>query len=58
MWYLQAALGGNPSAQYNPAIMYIKGEGVRPDRQKAMEWFEKAATNGSTEAQEALKKLQ
>jgi TPR repeat protein len=36
----------NPQAQFNVALMYEKGRGVRQDTAEAMRWYEKAAQNG------------
>jgi TonB family protein len=59
---LLAALGaaregaerGEAAAQYKLGMIYLTGQGVKPDRDEASKWFEKAAAQGSAEAQEAL----
>ena len=42
---------GNVDAQYNLGVMYEKGEGVRQDYRKAIEWYEKSANQGYAAAQ-------
>ncbi len=42
---------GNPSAQYNLAIMYHQGQGSKKDLDKAMDWFRRAADQGYASAQ-------
>lgn len=39
----QAATLDHPHAQYNLAVMYQKGDGVKLDMNKALFWYEKAA---------------
>ena len=48
---LKLAKQGNADAQYNLARMYFNGNGVTEDIQKALDWFQKAAEQGNTEAQ-------
>ena len=45
------AENGNEISQYNLALMYRKGEGVKQDFKQAHEWFLKAAELGDTKAQ-------
>lgn len=45
---------GNPLAQFNLALMYHSGLGVKPDEMKALSWYHKAADNGYYIAQEYL----
>ncbi|MDX9692186.1 MAG: tetratricopeptide repeat protein, partial [Acholeplasmataceae bacterium] len=47
----QAAQLDHPNAQYNLAVMYHKGDGVKVDSQKAFYWYEKAAHAGLAIAQ-------
>lgn len=47
----QAALLDHPNAQYNLAVMYHKGDGVKEDPEKAFFWYEKAAHAGLAIAQ-------
>ncbi len=54
-WFERAAKQDHIEAQFNLALMYINGEGVRQDEQKGVEWLRKAAVNGSEDAQEILK---
>ncbi len=41
---------GNPRDQINLAMMYYQGNGVHKDFTKAIEWAEKAAMQGSSDA--------
>lgn len=45
---------GNAQAQFNLALMYHGGLGVKRSEQQAVAWYQRAATNGSKEAQEFL----
>lgn len=45
---------GNAQAQFNLALMYHGGLGVKPDECEAVHWYQQAAANGSKEAQEFL----
>ena len=47
----EKAINGDIEAQFNLGFMYAKGQGVRQDYQKALEWYEKAANQGDTKAQ-------
>jgi TPR repeat protein len=47
---LQNARQGDSEAQYNVGAMYQNGRGVTPDRDKAAEWYDKAAKQGNTSA--------
>jgi len=42
----RAAKAGNPNAQFDLAIMYATGHGVKKDERLAFNWFHKAARNG------------
>lgn len=44
----RAADQNHPLAQHGIGFMYMEGEGVRQDITQAIEWFEKAATQGLT----------
>ena len=48
---LQAANSGNPKAQNELGMMYIKGDGVAKDAEKAADWFRKAAEQGDAKGQ-------
>lgn len=50
----EEAAKGNPTAQYNLARMYHKGEGVEANSKKASEWYAKASENGNADAQYIL----
>lgn len=41
----RAAVQDHPNAQYNLAVMYQKGDGVKQDDQKSFFWYEKAASH-------------
>ena len=45
---------GDAAAQFNLALMYHRGLGVAPDEQKAVQWYQKSASNGYAKAQEFL----
>lgn len=47
----QAASQDHPNAQYNLAVMYQKGDGVKQSNQKALFWYEKAADQNLAIAQ-------
>jgi len=42
---------GDPKAQYNVALIYEHGKGVKPNIAEAMRWYEKAAKQGNAKAQ-------
>ena len=46
----RAAIQGNVRAQFDLALMYAKGDGVRRSEKEAFKWFHKAARNNHTEA--------
>lgn len=45
---------GDGAAQFNLALMYHRGLGVALDEQKAVQWYQKSASNGYLKAQEFL----
>ena len=47
----KAAAQNNPNAQFGIGLMYTKGQGVRQDYTKAMEWYLKAAAQNNPFAQ-------
>src|SRR6185436_5324092 len=49
--YETAARGGNRLAQYNYAMMLLKGEGIPLDANAAVVWLRKAADQGLPQAQ-------
>ena len=53
IWH-SLAVKGNPDAQFNLAMMYHSGIAVQMNEKKAVEWYQKAASNGHTQAQEYL----
>jgi len=46
----RAAKAGNPKAQFDLAIMYASGKGVKKDERMAFYWFHKSARSGNIEA--------
>ncbi len=46
----QAALSGNPSAQFVIASRYLEGKGVAPDAATAARWYQRAATQNLASA--------
>ena len=52
--YHQRAEQGEAKAQTNLALMYLKGEGVSSDQEKAIYWLRKAAEQGLATAQYML----
>ncbi len=46
----RAAAQGNVYAQFDLALMYARGDGVRRSEREAFKWFHKAARNNHTEA--------
>jgi uncharacterized protein len=48
--WLPLASKGEAEAQYNIALLLMKGQGVPKDERKALEWFHKAAHQGMTDA--------
>ena len=57
-YFLRSAQKGNEEAMYSLGVMYEKGEYGDPDYRKAREWFEKAAAQGHTKAQQRVHNLQ
>lgn len=51
---MDAAMQGDPEAQYQLALCYETGDGVEADADKAFEWYKKAAEQGVVEAQNSL----
>lgn len=49
------AKAGNAEAQYAIAYMYFYGRGVVEDREEAIKWMKRAASQGFAKASEALK---
>jgi len=48
------AEGGDPAAQFNVAMMYVRGQGVERDLARAAAWFRKSAEQGRVDAQAKL----
>lgn len=55
---LSDARDGDIDAQYEVGIMYLKGQGVKPDRRKAIEWLKTAAENGNDQAGSKLARIE
>ncbi len=55
---LANAEASDPDAQYEVAMMYLSGRGVKRDFDAALGWLGKAAANGSQRAVSKLKRLQ
>ena len=53
----QAARSGDPDAQYALGYLYYYGIGTTQDRQAGLVWIRKAAAQGQSVAQEALRTL-
>jgi TPR repeat protein len=53
-WWFKAAERGDPEAQYNLALLYSKGQGVKQDLELAFHWFAEAAGQGVVSAQSRL----
>lgn len=53
----QSARAGDPDAQYALGYLYYYGIGTTQDRQTGLIWIKKAAAQGQTVAQEALRAL-
>ena len=49
--YEDAAEKGDSKAQYNLGVCYFKGDGVKQDFGKAVEWFKKSSEQGYGHAQ-------
>lgn len=54
----QNAASGNPTAQYDLAMRYLRGNGVEQDDAQAMEWLKLASQNGNSRAKKELTALQ
>jgi localization factor PodJL len=52
-----AAIVGNPAAEYELALRYTEGRGVPPSLEEAVHWFERAANHGLAPAQYRLGSL-
>ena len=49
-----SAKNGEPRAQYSLGLLYIRGQGVKPDLKEVMKWLRKAAGQGDGEARMML----
>lgn len=56
-WFLVAAYGGNPFAEFNLGVLYDKGWGAKRDEKQAARWYGKAARQGLANAQFNLASL-
>ena len=55
---LQEARQGNSDSQFDVASMYQNGRGVKPDLDKAIEWYKKSAAQNNSQAVSRLKLLE
>lgn len=53
-WLTQAAKLGDADSQFDVAYFYLYGDGVTQDREKALDWFFKAAKQGHVGTQHLL----
>jgi uncharacterized protein len=49
-WYRKAAEQGDAKAQYNLALAYMTGDGLRKNSAQARKWFLAAAKRGNAKA--------
>lgn len=54
----QNAISGNPSAQYDLGMRYLKGDGVEQDDAQALNWLSLSAKNGNSRAKKQVDDLQ
>jgi TPR repeat protein len=57
MWWRKAADLGSARAMFNMGVMYLKGRGVAPSKEIALEWMRKSATAGDQAAMDYVKKF-
>ena len=57
IWYEKAAALGNEKGQYNTALSYKQGRGIKQDKVKAFHWYHKAAEKDHASAQFQLGNL-
>lgn len=50
-WYKKAADQNDAKSQYNLAIMYLNGYGVKKDLSKSVEYYRKSALQGDADSQ-------
>jgi TPR repeat protein len=55
---LENAEAGQVDAQYEVGIMYLKGQGVKQNREKAAQWLKSAADSGHDQAAAKLRRMQ
>jgi TPR repeat protein len=56
-YYKKAAELGHPNAQYNLGVFFERGIATDPDVEKAIFWYERAASTGLPQAAEAIRRL-
>ena len=49
-WLTKAAEQGYAAAQYDLAVSYDEGDGIREDKAKAVKWYKEAINNGDEDA--------
>lgn len=53
-FFSRAAKNGNAEGQYNLALAYQKGRGVKENKEEAFKWYQKAASQGFAQAEHNL----
>ena len=56
-WFEAAGASGHVFALYNAGVQYENGEGIPADKNKAIEYYRKAAAGGLKAAEDAIKRL-
>lgn len=56
-WYEKAAQLNDSKAQFNVALMYLKGVGVEQNDDLAIQWLKRSAAQGYRGAEEALDRI-
>jgi uncharacterized protein len=56
-WMQRAASSGNSEAEFQLALIYERGIGVRMDPDESLRWLRQAAVHGNKRAVEKLEKL-
>ncbi len=55
--HMENAQGGDADAQYEVGIMYLKGQGVEQNREKAISWLNASAKSGNAKAVSKLRRM-
>ena len=56
-WYLKSAELGNGNAMYMLGWKYEHGNGVEQSDEQALQWYRRAAEQGSEDAKQALERF-